>query len=136
MKRNQNVIEAFTEMAPRYETVVDAELSRFWGWSYPSFVTRLAASLPLFGGGRILDVATGTGSIPQALQSRGAAAARLHGLDITFAMLARARGLTQQPLPLVCASAMSMPSPIIPGGQRKKISLLLYCSGQYFLSFS
>ncbi len=35
------IIDAFTELAPNYEKVVDAELRRFWGWSYESFVDRL-----------------------------------------------------------------------------------------------
>ena len=41
MKEKQLVHKAFTELAPRYEAVVDGELNTFWGWSYQDFVDQL-----------------------------------------------------------------------------------------------
>ena len=48
MVNKENIIETFTELAPRYEEVVNAELDRFWGWSYVGFVNQLilATSIP------------------------------------------------------------------------------------------
>ena len=41
MDSNKAIAEAFTELAPRYEKVVDQELRRIWGWSYKEFVDQL-----------------------------------------------------------------------------------------------
>ena len=41
MIESDAIIDAFSEIAPRYEEVVDGELRRFWGWSYARFVDRL-----------------------------------------------------------------------------------------------
>jgi ubiquinone/menaquinone biosynthesis C-methylase UbiE len=114
MSQQNGIIEAFTEMAPRYAQVVDSELSRFWGWSYEGFVDRLVNSLPIRENETILDVATGTGSVPMRLNNLGISHPRIHGLDITFAMLMHAQrrlaGPSGQEAPnLVCASAMVMP---------------------------
>jgi len=114
MKDKANLIEAFSEMAPRYEQVVDSELKRFWGWSYSGFVNILLASIPVEPNAVILDVATGMGVIPSHLVKAGLPLNRVHGLDITLAMLLLAkRRLGDQngydSLNLVCASAMDMP---------------------------
>ena len=108
------IVEAFTEMAPRYEQVVDSELNRFWGWSYSGFVNLLLASAPIQPQDIILDVATGTGVIPSLLEKSGHPRNQIHALDITMSMLLHARqrlgiqggGENQH---LVCASAMQMP---------------------------
>jgi len=114
MNDKANIIEAFSEMAPRYEQVVDSELNRFWGWSYSGFINVLLASTSLQPQDIILDVATGTGVIPSLLEKAGHPCNQIHGLDITMSMLMRAKhrlgdqdGHVDQNL--VCASAMEMP---------------------------
>ena len=108
------VIEAFTELAPQYEEVVDQELRRFWGFSYREFVDRLIEAIPVRDGDLVLDVATGTARIPLALAARTKVESRTIGLDITPAMLeygrrdVDAKGLAPR-IKLVCASAMAMP---------------------------
>jgi ubiquinone/menaquinone biosynthesis C-methylase UbiE len=114
MEDKANLIEAFSELAPRYEQVVDSELQRFWGWSYTGFVNILLASTPIEPKDIILDIATGTGVIPCLLEKAGHPRNQIHGLDITIAMLMHAKrridpkdGCGKQNL--VCASAMEMP---------------------------
>lgn len=114
MDDKANIIEAFSEMAPRYEQVIDTEMNRFWGWNYTGFIDLLVASTPVQSQDIILDVATGTGLIPSLLQKAGHPANQVHGLDITRSMLKHARrrlesqeGHVDQNL--VCASAMDMP---------------------------
>jgi ubiquinone/menaquinone biosynthesis C-methylase UbiE len=114
MEDKANIIAAFSELAPRYEQVVDSELSRFWGWSYSGFINLLLASTPIQPQDIILDVATGTGVIPAALEKAGHPASQIHGLDITLSMLQHARrcqGSREDPVQrnLVCATALSMP---------------------------
>jgi ubiquinone/menaquinone biosynthesis C-methylase UbiE len=114
MEEKANIVEAFSEMAPRYEQVIDSELNRFWGWSYSGFINLLLASTKIQQEDIILDVATGTGVIPSLLEKAGHPSKQIHGLDITMSMLVHARrrlgdqnGHTNQNL--VCASAMNMP---------------------------
>jgi ubiquinone/menaquinone biosynthesis C-methylase UbiE len=114
MEDKANIIEAFSELAPRYEQVVNSELNRFWGWSYTGFVNLLIASTPIHPQDIILDVATGTGVIPSLLEKAGHPHNQIHGLDITLSMLKHAKsrlggqdGHVNQNL--VCASAMEMP---------------------------
>ena len=64
MEEKETIVEAFTELAPRYEYIVDKELQKFWGWSYQSFIDNLIASTPTSSGDRILDIATGTNINP------------------------------------------------------------------------
>jgi ubiquinone/menaquinone biosynthesis C-methylase UbiE len=122
MNDKENIIETFTELAPRYEEVVNAELDRFWGWSYTGFVNQLIQATPIPEKGRMLDLATGTGVIPITVAADGfgprsesaTETSRIHGLDITMSMLARARkkmvaGKIQDRVDLVCASAMEIP---------------------------
>ncbi len=114
MDDKANIIETFTELAPRYEEVVDAELGRFWGWSYTGFVDQLIQATPLPEGGRMLDLATGTGVIPIKVATESSGQSRIHGLDITMSMLGRAKkklvaGKIQEQVDLVCASAMEVP---------------------------
>lgn len=108
------IIETFTELAPRYEEVVNAELGRFWGWSYEGFVNHLIKTTQLPSNGKMLDLATGTGVIPITVASNGHGMSRIHGLDITMSMLARARtktipGKIHNKIDLICASAMDIP---------------------------
>ena len=114
MNEKENIIETFTELAPRYEEVVNAELDRFWGWSYIGFVNQLIQTTPIPKKGKMLDLATGTGVIPITVASNGHGMSRVHGLDITMSMLARARkklvsGDINTQIDLVCASAMDIP---------------------------
>jgi ubiquinone/menaquinone biosynthesis C-methylase UbiE len=128
MNDKENIIGTFTELAPRYEEVVDAELNRFWGWSYTGFVNQLFQATSIPRKGRMLDLATGTGVIPIKVAgerlsdsapetSPGQNAietSRIHGLDITMSMLAHASrkmiaGKIRDQVDLVCASAMDIP---------------------------
>ena len=79
MEDKANIIDAFSEMAPRYEKVVDSELNRFWGWSYLGFINLLLASTPVQPQDIILDVATGTGVIPSLLEKAGHPCNQIHG---------------------------------------------------------
>ncbi len=107
------VVEAFTELAPRYEEAFDRELRTIWGVSYADLVARLVETVPAAGSGFVLDVATGTARIPMTMADRLAEGVTV-GLDITPAALRRgladirARGLNLR-VKLVCASAMAMP---------------------------
>jgi ubiquinone/menaquinone biosynthesis C-methylase UbiE len=114
MEEQKHIIETFTELAPRYEEVVDSELSRFWGWSYAGFVSRLVEMTPIPEKKRILDLATGTGVIPHKVITENLNSYPVHGLDITASMLSRARDKARAAhvpdrMPLVCASAMEIP---------------------------
>jgi len=114
MEDKENIIETFTELAPRYEEVVDSELNRFWGWSYTDFINQLIQMTPIPQRGRMLDIATGTGVIPMKVATAGLGKSRIHGLDITMSMLTRAKKkLTERNIrntvDLVCASGMDIP---------------------------
>lgn len=128
MINKDNIIETFSELSPRYEEVVNAELNRFWGWSYTGFIHQLIQSTPIPEKGRMLDLATGTGVIPAKVATGGQLDAsrdnlhgnstpvpsRIHGLDITMSMLVRARqkmviNELLNRVDLVCASAMDIP---------------------------
>jgi ubiquinone/menaquinone biosynthesis C-methylase UbiE len=114
MGDSDNIIKTFTELAPNYEEVVDSELSLIWGWSYDRFVETFLTHVPLKKGDTVLDLATGTGVIPGKLLHNGALENHVHGLDITFSMLARAKPRLaeegkQVKANLVCASAMDIP---------------------------
>jgi ubiquinone/menaquinone biosynthesis C-methylase UbiE len=114
MEDKANIIDAFSELAPRYEQVIDLELNRFWGWSYIGFIDLLLATTPVQQQDIILDVATGTGVIPYQLEKAGHPRNQIHGLDITMSMLKHAKrrlGVQDSHANhnLVCASAMNMP---------------------------
>lgn len=108
------IIDAFEELSPRYEEVVDAELNLFWGLRYSDFVETLLDLTPVFKEDRVLDIATGTGVIPTHISRHNGGVKSLHGLDITYGMLKRADAKyaaaeLKQPFRLTCASAMEMP---------------------------
>jgi ubiquinone/menaquinone biosynthesis C-methylase UbiE len=114
MSGNDVVIEAFTELAPRYVETVDRELRQFWGLSYEKFVDRLIEVAPVNEGDVVLDVATGTALIPLKLVDNVGDKGRVVGLDITPAMLKHGRKNVEAAgsssrINLVCASAMAMP---------------------------
>ena len=114
MKEQDVIIEAFTELAPRYENVVDNELKRFWGWSYAGFVDSLIELTPISDGDCILDLATGTSVIPRRLVKKVRKEYQIIGLDITARMLKRGKEKIDQDkensnVYLACGDAMAMP---------------------------
>ena len=124
MKEKHNIQVAFSSMAPRYEEVVDRELRTFWGWSYDGFIENMLNKTVLHDNDAVLDVATGTAVIPLKLVNRGKVGGEILGLDITLAMLKKARqninanagaqlpvvgAQSPSPIRLTCASAMAMP---------------------------
>jgi ubiquinone/menaquinone biosynthesis C-methylase UbiE len=116
MPQDEIVVEAFHELAPRYEETVDRELKEYWGLSYTQFVDRLVALASVQRGEQVLDLATGTAAIPRRLVDRVGQDGRVVGLDITPAMLERGRESIEASTPssrirLVCASAMEIPFP-------------------------
>ena len=103
-------------MAPHYEETVDSELQRFWGWSYDHFVEKIIEHTPIQAGDSILDIATGTAVIPMRLSNGDAAQNKIIGLDITPAMLKRAKKKIEHDrngscIHLSCGSAVVMPFP-------------------------
>ena len=114
MKDHEVVIEAFSELAPRYEKVVDNELNRFWGWRYFDFVDRLIELTPISKGDFILDLATGTSVIPRRLVAKVKEEYQIVGLDITARMLKRGKEIIDQDkaysnINLTCGDAMALP---------------------------
>jgi ubiquinone/menaquinone biosynthesis C-methylase UbiE len=114
MAETDHIINAFEELSPRYEQVVDSELHKFWGWRYKNFVEKMLESIPTNTDGLILDVATGTGFIPRKLSERHASGCRIVGLDITFGMLKNGKIRIKEmgavnKIYLACGDAMSMP---------------------------
>ncbi len=116
MPQKNNLIKTFTDMAPNYEKIVDSELQLFWGWSYKDFVDKLLDNTTLKHDDIVLDIATGTGAIPERLIDEGFDGNRIYGLDITLSMLKHAKLRFSNknlvaPISLVCATAMTMPYP-------------------------
>lgn len=114
MKEQQPIITAFSEMAPRYESLMNNELNRFWGLGYEEFIETLLHDFTAEPNHRILDIATGTGFIPSYIFKRQNEFAGITGLDLTFSMLKFAQknlvdGSQKKPVNLVCASAHNMP---------------------------
>ena len=86
MEEKEVVVEAFTELAPRYESVVNNELHKFWGWSYEGFIQYLIKNTLINPGDLLLDIATGTCVIPRAIMHTNPNC-KVVGVDITQAML-------------------------------------------------
>lgn len=114
MEEQQHIIETFSEMAPRYEGLMNSELSRFWGLTYEGFVSEFLDGVDTGPEDVILDIATGTAFIPSYLIRHKKPFKKVYGLDITFHMLHNAvRNIPdvevgRQP-ELICASAHEMP---------------------------
>ena len=87
MKEQQLIITAFSEMAPRYESLMNKELNRFWGLGYEGFIETLLHDFITDPNHRILDIATGTGFIPSYILKHQNEFAGITGLDLTFSML-------------------------------------------------
>jgi ubiquinone/menaquinone biosynthesis C-methylase UbiE len=114
MSQKNNIIKTFTNMAPNYEEIVDSELNNFWGWSYKGFVDKLFEVTSIKYNDIVLDVATGTGVIPERLIDEGFLGNKIFGLDITHSMLKHAKFRfsnknAKDQISLVCATAMNMP---------------------------
>jgi ubiquinone/menaquinone biosynthesis C-methylase UbiE len=90
MEEKETIIEAFTELAPRYELTVNNELNKFWGWQYEDFIDNLVNNTPVNADGIVLDIATGTGLIPRKLILKNPTI-KIVGIDITLAMLKRGK---------------------------------------------
>jgi ubiquinone/menaquinone biosynthesis C-methylase UbiE len=114
MEDQNAVIEAFTELAPRYEKVVNSEIDRFWGWSYAAFVDRLIELTPILDGDAVLDLATGTAVIPRRLVRCVKKDYQVVGMDITPRMLRLGKEKiidekSTSSISLACGDAMVMP---------------------------
>ncbi len=114
MNEQDHIIETFTEMASRYESLMNSELNRFWGVSYIDFIRELINEIDFSSHQKILDIATGTAFIPQYLAAHKIPCHRVVGLDFTFEMLSNAKEQINKKdndstIQLVCASAHAMP---------------------------
>src|SRR5512146_137953 len=96
MNDKRFIVNAFSEIATRYEQVVDGELQRFWGWSYDGFIDNLLRCTPLRENDRVLDVASGTAVIPLKLEVAGKKQGQIIGLDLTYAMLQKGKQKIEQ----------------------------------------
>ena len=101
-------------MAPRYESLMNSELNRFWGISYSEFVSELVNEIDFKANQKLLDVATGIAFIPQFISTQKFPFNQFVGLDMTFEMLANAKQQIgnnnfSNLIQLVCASAHAMP---------------------------
>ena len=108
------VRRAFTELAPRYEQAMDRELGNLLSSTYDQFIKRLLDLATINANDLVLDLATGTARIPRELVDRSRAGGGIVGLDITPAMLQRARekcstGRYAEGIHLVCASGTAAP---------------------------
>ena len=114
MDEKKIVADAFNDMAPNYEAIVDGELKRFWGWHYSDFVDELLSHLPAAFEGKILDVATGTAVIPRKIINSQQSPEHIFGLDLTMGMLrSGAQQITDlgktREISLTNGNAMQMP---------------------------
>jgi demethylmenaquinone methyltransferase / 2-methoxy-6-polyprenyl-1,4-benzoquinol methylase len=105
-KEGSRIRDMFSRVAPRYDLLnhlLSASLDRLWR-------RRLASSLRLPAGSRVLDLCSGTGDQAQALRRRGY---RVAAADFCLPMLARAQpkfahGREPRPAPLE-ADALALP---------------------------
>jgi len=114
LDEQDHIIKTFTEMASRYESLMNSELNRFWGVNYIDFVQELINEIDFGSHQCILDIATGTAFIPQYLTAQKIPHHHVVGLDLTFEMLSNAKGQIRKnssdsSIQLVCASAHAMP---------------------------
>ena len=114
MNEQDHIIETFTEMASRYERLMNSELNRFWGVSYIDFIQELMNEIDFSNHQHILDIATGTAFIPQYISAQKIPYHHVVGLDLTLEMLSNAKeqinkNSSDSSIRLVCASAHAMP---------------------------
>ena len=114
MTEQQEIITTFSEMAPRYESLMNSELNRFWGIDYKAFVSHLLEDYSPQDDEMILDIATGTAFIPTFLLENKIKFGKVVGLDITYGMLMQGKDRLSKSdydslFRLICASALQMP---------------------------
>lgn len=112
MTNKNTIIETFSKMAPNYEETVNQELQKFWGWNYTSFVNTILELTPINQDDLILDIATGTASIPIKIAEGYKINKQILGLDITYPMLQQAKQKIKKSsglIKLICGSALSIP---------------------------
>ena len=114
MNEQEHIIETFSEMALRYEKLMNSELSRFWGIDYYGFIAEVLGETKTSATDNIIDIATGTSFIPRFLTAEKKAAKSITGLDLTYDMLLNGKKLLAEEgnsghINLVCASAHAMP---------------------------
>jgi ubiquinone/menaquinone biosynthesis C-methylase UbiE len=108
------IIQAFTELAPRYEETVDWEVKELTGLGYREFIRYLAGSVLVVDNLFVLDIASGTAISSIEISKRIGSTGRVIGLDITPAMMRNGvENIKQSGLGIqitqVCGSAMEMP---------------------------
>ena len=133
MDEQREIIRTFSEMAPRYEKLMENELNRFWGISYQDFVSGLLEDITFMPNETVLDIATGTGYIPAYIERNHRTYKRIFGLDITFDMLinsGRNLGLKDKNkrVDFVCASSHAMPF------QSKKMDHIICCLATHHMN--
>lgn len=106
--------KAFEELAVDYERTVDAELQKFWGFSYEGFVNYLLEHTKVHKNDCFLDLATGTSLIPRIMVRKLGLARLVVGLDITLSVLEDGKlkikkEVSPMPISLACGSAMTLP---------------------------
>jgi demethylmenaquinone methyltransferase/2-methoxy-6-polyprenyl-1,4-benzoquinol methylase len=114
MKEKQAVKDAFSELAPRYETVLDDELKTFWGLSYDDYANQLLEKTELKKNQRVLDIATGTAVIPRKLTQLQVSGIQITGLDLTEEMLRQGKEIISNDgafsaISLTCGDATVLP---------------------------
>jgi len=108
------VLQAFTDLAPRYEEITERELGQYLGLEYAASVDGLLALAAVKPGEAVLDIATGTALIPRRLAQKIDGPGAIVGLDLTPAMLRQAQAALDQDgsaadVRLVCASGLALP---------------------------
>jgi ubiquinone/menaquinone biosynthesis C-methylase UbiE len=114
MKKNRVVKEAFGELAPRYESVLDGELKTFWGLSYDDYANHLIQLTEIHNNQRVLDIATGTALIPRKIAQKQIPGIQITGLDLTEEMLRQGNDIISNKrefsaINLTCADATVLP---------------------------
>jgi ubiquinone/menaquinone biosynthesis C-methylase UbiE len=114
LDEQRHIVETFTEMATRYEGLMNNELNRFWGISYEEFVSDFLEGMKTGPDDTILDIATGTAYIPSYLIRHNKPFKKIIGLDLTFQMLHNAnRNIGNEKangkVDLVCGTAHELP---------------------------
>jgi ubiquinone/menaquinone biosynthesis C-methylase UbiE len=108
--------DAFSYLAHQYETMVDLELSKYWGMHYSELVRKMCDKAALAQPRRLLDISTGVARIPRTLAERADNQISITGIDLTVPMLhaaasqMAAENLTSK-INLVCASGIAIPFP-------------------------
>lgn len=114
MNEQKHIIETFTEMASRYDKLMNSELNRFWGINYFEFVSDVLGEIEINETSVVLDIATGTAFIPRYLIKQEIPPGTITGLDLTFEMLINGKEQienhdVENKIHLVCATAHEMP---------------------------